>query len=152
MNWPEHDLAFMRAALKEAGMSATAGEVPVGALVVQRNEIIGLGHNRSITDCDPSAHAEVVALRAAGKRIGNHRLTDATLYVSLEPCPMCLAAAAQARIVRLVFGAYDPKAGAAGSVIDLCDSKALNHRMEVNGGVLAEECSAILRRFFTAKR
>lgn len=152
MSWSEPDLAYMRAALEEAKTSQTAGEIPVGALVVQRNEIIGRGHNRSIADCDPSAHAEIVALREAGKRNGNHRLTAATLYVTLEPCPMCMAAATQARITRLVFGAYDAKAGAAGSAIDLCDSKALNHRMEVNGGVLAEECSALLRQFFTVKR
>ncbi|MDX1507362.1 MAG: deaminase, partial [Woeseiaceae bacterium] len=108
--------------------------------------------NRTITDHDPSGHAEVVALRAAAAARGNHRLAGATLYVTLEPCAMCMGAIAQARVTRVVFGAYDDKAGAAGSVIDLADSKALNHRFEINGGVLAEQCGELLQRFFESRR
>ncbi|HNP36333.1 MAG TPA: tRNA adenosine(34) deaminase TadA [Woeseiaceae bacterium] len=142
----------MRAALAEAERSGELGEIPVGAVVVRGSAIVGTGHNRSIVDCDPSAHAEIVALRAAAKAGRNYRLNGASLFVTLEPCAMCIAAAAQARVTRVVFGAYDKKAGAAGSVIDLTESNALNHRMEVNGGVLAEECGALLRRFFETKR
>ncbi len=142
----------MRAALAEANLAADLGEVPVGAVVTVGEDIIARGHNRSLADNDPSAHAEVVALRDAGRATGNHRLINATLYVTLEPCAMCIGAIVQARIARLVFGAYDKKAGAAGSVIDLTDSKAFNHRFEVNGGVLADDCGALLREFFAAKR
>ena len=150
--WPETDLDHMRAALADAKLAAEAGEVPVGAVVVSGGEIVSRGHNRSETDNDPSAHAEIVALREAARRRGNHRLTDATLYVTLEPCAMCMGALVQARIGRLVFGAYDPKAGAAGSAIDLSDSPSFNHRFEINGGVLAEECGAVLKAFFESKR
>ena len=142
----------MGAALAEAGAAAAAREVPVGAVVVVGDEIVGSGHNRSVGDNDPSGHAEIVALRMAAERIGNHRLAQATLYVTLEPCVMCVGAIAQARVSRVVFGAYDNKAGALGSVEDLSDSRALNHRFEVNGGLLAEECSARLKSFFAAKR
>ncbi len=147
-----HDAAFMQVALEQAADSAKAGEVPVGAVVVVSGEIVATGQNRSIRDSDPSAHAEVVALRAAGSTLSNYRLTDATLYVTLEPCPMCIGAIAQARVARVVFGAYDPKAGAAGSVIDLSDSPAFNHRFEIMGGVLAEECGAVLKEFFSERR
>jgi tRNA(adenine34) deaminase len=147
-----HDAAFMQVALEQAADSAKVGEVPVGAVVVVSGEIVATGQNRSIRDSDPSAHAEVVALRAAGSTLSNHRLTDATLYVTLEPCPMCIGAIAQARVARVVFGAYDPKAGAAGSVIDLSDSPAFNHRFEIMGGVLAEECGAVLKEFFSERR
>lgn len=150
--WSETDLNCMRAALAEAQRAAAAGEVPVGAVVVAGGEIIGRGYNRSETDNDPSAHAEIVALRAAASAEGNYRLTNATLYVTLEPCAMCMGALVQARIERLVFGAYDPKAGAAGSAIDLSDSPSFNHRFEINGGVLAEECGAVLKTFFESKR
>ena len=150
--WSETDLGHMRSALAEAEIAADAGEVPVGAVVVSGGEIIGRGHNRSEADHDPSAHAEIVALREAARKLGNHRLTDATLYVTLEPCAMCMGALVQARIERLVFGAYDPKAGAAGSAIDLSDSPSFNHRFEINGGVLAEECGAVLKAFFESKR
>ena len=150
--WSETDLNCMRAALAEAEAAAEAGEVPVGAVVVVGGEIIARGHNRSETDNDPSAHAEIVALRAAASAEGNYRLTNATLYVTLEPCAMCMGALVQARIERLVFGAYDPKAGAAGSAIDLSDSPSFNHRFEINGGVLAEECGAVLKTFFESKR
>jgi tRNA(adenine34) deaminase len=150
--WSETDLGHMRSALAEAEMAAAAGEVPVGAVVVAGGDIVARGHNRSEADHDPSAHAEIVALREAARKAGNHRLTDATLYVTLEPCAMCMGAMVQARIERLVFGAYDPKAGAAGSAIDLSDSPSFNHRFEINGGVLAEDCGAILKVFFESKR
>ena len=150
--WSESDRNRMRAALAEAEVAAEAGEVPVGAVVVAGGEIVARGHNRSETDNDPSAHAEIVALRAAARAVGNYRLTGATLYVTLEPCAMCMGALVQARIERLVFGAYDPKAGAAGSAIDLSDSPSFNHRFEINGGVLAEECGAVLKTFFESKR
>ena len=150
--WSETDLNCMRSALAEAKAAAEAGEVPVGAVVVAGGEIVARGHNRSETDRDPSAHAEIVALRAAAQDLGNYRLTGATLYVTLEPCAMCMGALVQARIERLVFGAYDPKAGAAGSAIDLSDSPSFNHRFEINGGVLAEECGAVLKTFFESKR
>jgi tRNA(adenine34) deaminase len=146
------DAGFMRGALEEANRAADAGEVPVGAVVVVGGSVVGTGQNRSLRDNDPSAHAEIVALRAAGHAAGNYRLVDSTLYVTLEPCPMCVGALAQARVTRLVFGAYDPKAGALGSCIDLSDSKALNHRFEILGGVLAEDCAELLRQFFAARR
>ena len=146
------DTVFMLAALREAEAAAEAGEVPVGAVVVSGGEIVATGQNRSIRDNDPSAHAEVVALRAAGAEQGNHRLTGTTLYVTLEPCPMCVGALAQERVSRLVFGAYDPKAGAVGSSIDLSDSAALNHRFEIMGGVLADDCGKLLQEFFAARR
>lgn len=142
----------MLEAIELAKAAAEAGEVPVGAVVVQDNEILGRGHNRSIIDRDPSAHAEIVALRNAAKSVGNHRLTEATLYVSLEPCPMCVGAISEARISRLVFGAYDEKAGACGSAIDLADTDAAGHNMEVNGGLLAEECATVLKEFFAERR
>ena len=147
-----HDAAFMQVALEQAADSAKAGEIPVGAVVVVSGETVATGQNRSIRDSDPSAHAEVVALRAAGSTLSNYRLTDATLYVTLEPCAMCIGAIVQARVARVVFGAYDAKAGAAGSVIDLSDSPAFNHRFEVLGGVLAEECGAVLKEFFGERR
>lgn len=142
----------MRSAISEAKIAAQVGEVPVGAVVVLDNEVIGRGINRTISDTDPSAHAEIVAMRAAAQELGNHRLGNTTLYVTLEPCAMCLGAMVQARINRLVFGAYDPKAGVAGSAIDLTDSRAFNHRFEVNGGVLADECGEVLKSFFEARR
>ncbi len=120
--------------------------------MVRNGEAIGAGLNRSIQDADPTAHAEIVALRAAAQAEQNYRLVGATLYVTLEPCSMCVGAMIQARIARLVFGAYDEKAGAAGSVIDLSDNRQLNHRIEVNGGLQAEECAAQLTRFFESRR
>lgn len=142
----------MRAALAQAQLATIAGEVPVGAVVVLNGEVIGVGHNCTISESDPSGHAEIAALRAAGRALGNHRLPGATLYVTLEPCIMCVGAIAQARVGRVVFGAYDDKAGALGTTEDLSDSKALNHRFEVNGGLLAEECAAFLRAFFQKRR
>jgi tRNA(adenine34) deaminase len=152
VGWPEMDLGNMRAALAEAEAALQSGEVPVGAVVVAGGEVIARGHNRTETDNDPSAHAEIVALREAARKTRNYRLTGATLYVTLEPCAMCMGALVQARIERLVFGAYDPKAGAAGSAIDLSDSPSFNHRFEINGGVLAEECGSLLKTFFESRR
>jgi len=146
------DAGFMQTALRLAEEAAAAGEIPVGAVVVAGGEILATGQNRSIRDVDPSAHAEIVALRAACQEQANHRLTNATLYVTLEPCAMCMGAIVQSRIVRVVFGAYDPKAGAAGSAVDLTDSPAFNHRFEVMGGVLADECGAVLQDFFRSRR
>ena len=150
--WAADDVIFMQEALAEARIAASLDEIPVGALVVVGGEVIARGHNRSINDHDPSAHAEIVALRAAGAAKGNYRLTDATLFVTLEPCAMCVGAMIQARIRRLVFGAYDEKAGAAGSVLDLPGERKLNHRFEVNGGLLKEDCGDLLSEFFANKR
>ena len=151
-DWPQEDIDGMRVALAEAAAAAGEGEIPVGAAVVVNGEVIATGHNASITNSDPSAHAEIVALRSAGEAIGNHRLPDATLYVTLEPCVMCTGAIVQSRVKRVVFGAYDMKAGALGSVEDLSDSRAFNHRFEINGGVLADESSALLQEFFRSRR
>ncbi len=148
----DSDAACMQAALEQAQQAAAAGEAPVGAVLSVGGEIIAADHNRSLADHDPSGHAEIVVLRAAGRVQGNHRLTSATLYVTLEPCAMCVGAIVQARISRLVFGAYDRKAGALGSAIDLSDSPAFNHRFEIQGGLLADECAAILQNFFAARR
>lgn len=152
MSYSEQDVAGMRAALEQAGLAESAGEVPVGAAVVIDGEVVATGYNRTISDSDPSGHAEIVALRAAAQTHGNHRLPNATLYVTLEPCVMCVGAIVQARIARVVFGAYDDKAGALGSAADLSDSKALNHRFEINGGLLADECGALLKAFFLSRR
>ena len=151
-DWSQQDIDGMRAALVEAEKAASEGEIPVGAVVVVNGEIVATGHNCSIATSDPSAHAEVAALRRAGSDLGNYRLPDATLYVTMEPCVMCTGAIVQARLNRVVFGAYDKKAGALGSVEDLSDSRALNHRFEINGGLLADECSELLRAFFAARR
>ena len=142
----------MRRALELAACAEAEGEVPVGALVVMNAQIIGEGWNRPIVSQDPTAHAEIVALRAAATKLGNYRLTGATLYVTLEPCPMCAGAIVHARVARVVFGAADPLAGAAGSVFNLLESSALNHRVQLERGVLAEECSARLKAFFQARR
>lgn len=150
--WSERDIGFMQAALVEARAAAAAGEVPVGAVVVLDNVIIASAANNSLRANDPGGHAELVALRAAGKVQKNHRLLNATLYVTLEPCVMCTGAIVQARLGRVVFAAYDAKAGALGSALDLTESPAFNHRFEVNGGVLADEASALLKEFFAARR
>lgn len=142
----------MQLALNEARQANENSEVPVGAVIAQNDNIIASGRNCTISENDPSGHAEIVALRAAAIALGNHRLTNATLYVTLEPCVMCVGAIAQARIARVVFAAYDEKAGALGSVIDLSDLGALNHDFEVNGGVLAEESALLLREFFQSRR
>jgi tRNA(adenine34) deaminase len=146
------DEAWMRQALRLAGRAAAEGEVPVGALVVRDGAVLGEGRNRPIATHDPTAHAEMLALREAADRVGDYRLGGATLYVTLEPCPMCAAAMAHARLARLVFGAWDPRQGAAGSVFNLVAAGALNHRVDAFGGVLSEECGALLRAFFAGRR
>ena len=146
------DVEFMQAALQQAQLAVVAAEAPIGAVLVAGGEVVAAGHNRTLIDHDPSGHAEIVVLREGGKQIGNHRLVGTTLYVTLEPCAMCVGAIVQARIARLVFGAYDQKAGALGSAIDLSDSAAFNHRFEIQGGMLAEDCTEILQKFFAARR
>jgi len=146
------DQMYMQHALGLAARAEAQGEVPVGALVVLNGEIVGEGWNRPISSHDPTAHAEIVALRAAALKLGNYRLSGATLYVTLEPCPMCAGAMVHARVARVVYGAPDPLAGSAGSVFNLLDSPALNHRVEVVCGVLAEECGQRLKMFFQARR
>jgi tRNA(Arg) A34 adenosine deaminase TadA len=147
------DVESMRRALQLAAHARDAeGEVPVGAVLVQGGVIIGIGWNRNITLHDPTAHAEVMALRAAGERLANHRLTGATLYVTLEPCSMCAMAMIHARIGRVVYAAADPKTGAAGSVFDTLVDARHNHRIEVVGGLLADESASLLREFFRARR
>jgi tRNA(adenine34) deaminase len=146
------DEHWMGLALEEAARAARVGEVPVGAVVVLDGRLLGRGHNASIARQDPTAHAEIVALRAAAREAGNYRLTGATLYVTIEPCAMCCGAALHARIARLVYGADDAKAGAVRSIHRLLDEERLNHRVEVTAGVRAEECGARLRDFFRAKR
>lgn len=142
----------MRRALELARTGGEQGEVPVGAVVVVDGEIVGEGFNAPISLHDPTAHAEIRAMRAAAERLGNYRLSGATLYVTLEPCAMCAGAMMHARIGRVVFGASDPKTGACGSVIDLFAEDKLNHHANVTGGVLAEACGAVLRSFFQARR
>jgi tRNA(adenine34) deaminase len=152
MSFSADDEAFMKAALAEANIAARVGEVPVGAVVVRSGEIIGRGLNRPVQDHDPTAHAEIVALRSAALAEQNYRLPETTLYVTLEPCAMCVGAMLHARVSRLVFGAYDPKAGAAGSVVDLSAERRFNHSIEVNGGLMEDQCGELLRRFFASRR
>jgi tRNA(adenine34) deaminase len=146
------DREAMAAALAEARAAAEAGEVPIGAVVVREGEIVARAQNRVLRDCDPTAHAEIVALRAAASTIGNYRLNGCTLYVTLEPCAMCAGAMIHARIDRLVFGAADPKAGACGSVLGVLNHPQLNHQMLVEQGVLGEESAELLRSFFRDRR
>ena len=146
------DVDFMRRALVLAQRAALDAEVPVGALLVRGDDVIGEGWNRPIMSQDPTAHAEVVALRAAAQRIGNYRLERTTLYATLEPCAMCMGAALNARVSRVVFGAWDPKAGACGSVIDLPREPKLTHRVDIFGGVCSDESAALLREFFETRR
>jgi tRNA(adenine34) deaminase len=152
MNGMPTDVEFMRRALELAGCARDNQEVPVGAIVVQNGTVIGEGWNRPISDTDPTSHAEIVAMRAAAAQLQNYRLERSVLYVTLEPCAMCLGAAINARIARVVFGAWDPKAGACGSVFDLPREPRITHRIDVFGGVCSEECSALLRGFFEARR
>lgn len=147
-----NDEHWIRHALKLAERAQQEGEVPVGAVLVLNGEIIGEGWNRPIAAHDPTAHAEIMALRAGAEKLGNYRLNDTTLYVTLEPCVMCAGAMVHARIKRLVFGASDPKAGAIKSVFNILDSTRLNHRVEYVGGILAEECGGMLSQFFEARR
>jgi tRNA(adenine34) deaminase len=146
------DELLMQAALVEARAAAEAGEVPIGAVAVIGGEIVARGQNRVLRDVDPTAHAEIVAMRAAARAIGNYRLIGCELYVTLEPCAMCAGAMIHARLGRLVYGAADPKAGAAGSVLEVLNHPKLNHQMTVAGGLLAEECGGLLRGFFRERR
>jgi tRNA(adenine34) deaminase len=146
------DVMFMQRAFELAREAEAEGEVPVGALIVRDGEIVAEGFNRPISTRDPTAHAEMVALRAAAARSDSYRLTGTTLYVTLEPCAMCAGAMVHARVQRLVYAATDPRAGAAGSVLNVVQNPALNHRLEVTSGVLADDCGALLRNFFVARR
>jgi tRNA(Arg) A34 adenosine deaminase TadA len=146
------DLDYLRAAIAEAQSAEANGEVPVGAVVVHENQIIGRGQNRVLRDSDPTAHAEIVALREAGLTLKNYRLEDCTLYATLEPCAMCAGAILHARIARLVYAAPDPKAGACGSVLSVMNHPQLNHKLEVTSGLLAEECGRMLSNFFLERR
>lgn len=146
------DATWMNEALAEALEAQREGEVPVGAVAVLDGRIIGRGHNRNISDRDPTAHAEIIALREAARALGNHRLIGCTLFATIEPCAMCAGAMVHARIQRLVYGADDPKAGAVRSVMQIVNHPALNHSMEVVGGVLGERCAQLLQEFFQALR
>jgi tRNA(adenine34) deaminase len=146
------DQSYMQAALEQARKAQDAGEVPVGAVVVKDGEIVGAGFNAPISRHDPAAHAEILALRDAAGRLGNYRLPGCELYVTLEPCAMCVGAILHARIARLVYGAADPKTGACGSVINLFAEAKLNHHASLRSGVLADACGLLLREFFAAKR
>ena len=146
------DCDLMREALLEAEQAYAKGEVPIGAILVCNREIIARDHNRREELADPTAHAEILVLRQAGSLLGSWRLTDAALYVTIEPCPMCAGALVQARVSRLVFGAPDPKAGAIESLYRIATDERLNHRLEVTGGVLAGEAAALMRRFFQSRR
>jgi len=146
------DVDFMQRALELAAAAEASGEVPVGAVLVHGDRIIAEGANCPIASNDPTAHAEIEALRAGGRALGSYRLADTTLYVTLEPCAMCAAAIVHARVRRLVFGAWDPRAGAAGSIVDVFTLPGLNHRVDVFGGVQADECAAVLKRFFAERR
>ena len=147
-----HDAAFMQEALRLAAEAAAGGEVPVGAVVVKDGAVIGRGFNQPIGAHDPTAHAEIVALREAAKHLGNYRLVDCTLYVTLEPCTMCVGAMIHARLARVVWGAAEPKGGACGSVINLPNETKLNHHAEFTGGVLADASQEILQAFFQQRR
>jgi tRNA(adenine34) deaminase len=146
------DEYFMRLALREAERALEHDDVPIGAVVVRDGELVGVAHNEREVRQDPTAHAEVIALREASRALGSWRILDAVLYVTLEPCAMCAGAIVLARVPRVVFGASDPKAGAAGSVLDVLGEQRLNHRPEVAGGLLGEECGALLSAFFASRR
>lgn len=147
-----NDERWMNTALEEAHLAFSLGEVPIGAVVVLDDEIIGRGHNRRVLDADPMAHAEIVALRAAAKTIGHWRMDHATMYVTLEPCPMCAGALVQTRIARLVFGAHEPRSGAVRSMYQLCDDPRTTHQLAVRSGVCEEESRALLQKFFRQRR
>ena len=149
---PDNDAAWMQLALEQARLALAAGEVPVGAVVIKDGQLVGTGFNRNLLDHDPTAHAEVVALRQAAATLGNHRLPGCTLVCTIEPCSMCAGAMVHARLSRLVYGASDPKAGAAGSVLDITSHPRLNHQIQVTPGVLAEQCSELLKAFFVERR
>lgn len=148
----ERDVFWMEHAIHLAENAAKNNEVPVGAVLVLDDQVIGEGSNRPIADCDPSAHAEIIALRAGADHLKNYRLNNSTLYVTLEPCVMCVGAIVQARVKQVIFGAYDPKAGAVESVFQIGTTDKLNHRPEYRGGILADRCGALLSEFFRARR
>lgn len=148
----QRDIGFLKEALKEARKAERRKEVPVGAIVTYRDTIVGRGHNQSITRNDPAAHAEILALRQAARRLKNYRLAGCTVYATVEPCPMCAGALVWARVSRLVFGAYDKKAGGCASVFRIPQSRKLNHRVKVTGGILERECRGIMQRFFEKLR
>ncbi len=143
---------YMQLAIEQARLAETLGEVPVGAVLVQDDKLIASAHNQPITNCDATAHAEIQLLRQAGQKLGNYRLPNTTLYVTLEPCTMCLGAMVHARVSRIVFGAYDAKTGVCGSCQDLSNSPCFNHTIDIQGGILAEECKALLQQFFKNRR
>ena len=147
-----NDVDFMRAAMEQAELAAAMGEMPVGCVIVKEGEIIARGHNERETGGDPTAHAEIVAMRRAAKHCGSWRLSDCTLYVTLEPCPMCAGAIVQARVGRLVFGAYDETAGCAGSIYRIPEDPAFNHFCKSEGGILAQECAQLMDTFFKSRR
>ena len=146
------DEPFMRLALEEAERAFECGEVPIGAVIVFDGEVVASGYNRPLGNIDPTAHAEIVALREAAATLGNYRLTQAVVYVTLEPCLMCVGALVHARVRRVVFGAHEPKTGALGSAIDALAIPTLNHRFEITGGVLEDECREVVQRFFRMRR
>jgi tRNA(adenine34) deaminase len=148
----DRDLEFMQAALDEGRAAALAGEIPVGAVLVRDSTIVARSGNRTIRDCDPTSHAEIVVLREAARALGNYRLTATTLYVTIEPCSMCAGAIIQARVPRVVYGCDDPKGGAVRSCFEILSHPRLNHQVEVTGGVLASECAALIQSFFAARR
>lgn len=147
-----NDIEYMRLALEEARIAAQSGEVPVGAILVLGGEVLARAGNRTIRDCDPTAHAEMVVLRAAARALGNYRLVDTALYVTIEPCSMCAGAMIQARIGRLVYGCDEPRGGAVRSCFAVLSHTQLNHHVEVTAGLLADECAAVLQTFFAARR
>jgi tRNA(adenine34) deaminase len=146
------DTEYMQLALEEARLAAEADEVPIGAVLVQGDQVLARGNNRTIRDCDPTAHAEIVALREASRVTSNYRLSGTTMYVTLEPCAMCAGAIIQARVPRVVYGADDPKGGAVRTCFEILSHPRLNHHVDVTAGVLAEQCASILQKFFTARR
>jgi tRNA(adenine34) deaminase len=146
------DMEFMQEALAEARESAANGEVPIGAVLVHKGRILARAGNRTIRDCDPTAHAEIVVLREAARITGNHRLADTTLYVTIEPCSMCAGAMLQARVPRLVYGAAEPRGGAVQSCFEVLSHPDLNHRVQVTSGVLASDCSEVIQSFFAVRR
>jgi tRNA(adenine34) deaminase len=148
----EPDTQFMQEAIVEARAAAVAGEIPIGAVLIHNGTILSRSGNRTIRDCDPTAHAEIVVLREAARLLGNYRLADTTLYVTIEPCSMCAGAIIQARVPRLVYGADDPKGGAVRSCFEILSNSRLNHQVEVTSGVLAADCAAILQSFFAERR
>lgn len=148
----DNDVEFMRLALEEARAAALAGEVPVGAVLVRDRDIIARSGNRTIRDCDPTAHAEIVALREGARRLGNYRLAATTLYVTIEPCSMCAGAIIQARVPRVIYGCDDPKGGAVRSCFEILNHPQLNHQVEVTAGVLAADCAALIQSFFAGRR